>query len=147
MRGSTGTGANEKNEKTIVDTDILVWYFRGHRGAEAFLAAIPRPLRHVSSLTVMELIQGCRNKKEIKEITAFVAANIALVVHPDRAASEMAIGLLSRYALSERLHTIDALIAATAITTSATLATANARHFGRLPGLTLRKFDPGRAVP
>lgn len=137
---------SEKTEKILVDTDILVWYFRGHEGAEAFLAAIARPARQVSSLTVMELIQGCRNKKEIKEIGAFLAANIPLVVHPDRAASEMAIRLLSRYALFQGLRTVDALLAATAITSEVSLATGNWRHFQSLPGLKIRRFDPSVAV-
>jgi predicted nucleic acid-binding protein len=47
----------------LFDTDILIWYFRGHERARRFLARVPHPRRAVSALTVMELLQGCRSQE------------------------------------------------------------------------------------
>ena len=39
----------------IVDTDILIWYFRGDEAARRFLTRVPFPERTVSALTVSSL--------------------------------------------------------------------------------------------
>jgi predicted nucleic acid-binding protein len=48
----------------ILDTDILIWYFRGDATARRFLARLPFPERAVSALTVMELVQGCGRRAD-----------------------------------------------------------------------------------
>ena len=68
----------------IVDTDILIWYFRGDEPARRFLARMPFPERTVSALTVMELVQGCRDQREARDVAAFVSENLAAVIPPTR---------------------------------------------------------------
>ena len=53
-----------------------------------------------------------------------------------------AISLLKTYALSHGLRTVDAIIAATAITSKASFATCNYRHFSMMDEMTLIRFDP-----
>jgi predicted nucleic acid-binding protein len=89
----------------------------------------------------MELIQGCLNKQELRVVKEFIKANISTVINPDERISEKAVLLLERHSLSDGLRTIDALIAATALTKGASLATANYRHFKKIPNLTILRFE------
>ena len=127
----------------IVDTDILVWYFRGDDAARRFLARLPFPERAVSALTVMELLQGCRDQREARDMAVFVSENLAAVIHPDEAISRRAIRLLELHALGAGLRVVDALIAATALEASVALATANVRHYRAIAGLSVVRFRAG----
>ena len=138
VEDSPGTEAS----RVVFDTDILIWYFRGNEGARRFLARVPYPHRTISSLSVMELLQGCRDQDEARRVKAFVADNLAAVLHPDEAVSRRAIALLERHALSHGLRVVDALIAAAALENGSVLATANLRHYRALPGLSLLAFKP-----
>jgi predicted nucleic acid-binding protein len=133
---------NEKTPQILFDTDVLIWYFRGLERAATFIAETPLEQRLISSVCVMELVQGCRNKKELREITTFIAEAFPNRVHCDKIVSEKAIVLLGRYALSHGLRTVDALVAATAVTSGAALATGNYRHFEMIDRVRLVKFNP-----
>ena len=127
----------------IVDTDILIWYFRGDEAARRFLTRVPFPERTVSALTVMELLQGCRDQRETRDTAVFVSENLAAVIHPDEAISRRALQLLERYAQRAGLRVVDALIAATALEHRVALATANVRHYRAITGLSMVGFRPG----
>jgi len=54
----------------LFDTDVLIWYLRGHAKAAA---AIEQELqRQISVVSYMELLQGARDKSEIKLIRSFI---------------------------------------------------------------------------
>jgi hypothetical protein len=131
-----------KIPKVIVDTDILIWYFRGNKDAKAFLMGIPYKERAVASLCIMELVQGCLNKAELKTVKNFIKENFSIVIHPDENIAEKAIALLEKHALSEGLRTVDALIAASALKHSASLATSNDKHFKNISHLSIINFQP-----
>lgn len=138
-----GRGKEEREiSKVIFDTDVLIWYFRGKSKAMEFIVDVPFEERCVSSLCIMELIQGCLSKDELKKIKGFVKENICHIVYPDEAVSNKAILLLERHASSDNLRTIDAMIAATAILIDASLATANIKHFKNISTLKIKKFSP-----
>ena len=124
----------------IVDTDVLVWYLRGSEQALRFLTRIPHHRRGVSSLGVMELIQGCRTYDESTQVNAFITDGFARVVHPDESISRRAIDLLEEHARSHGLRVVDALIAATAIETRSSLATANVKHYRAISRLRVIPF-------
>ena len=126
----------------IFDTDILIWYFRGNAKAKALLEGTERDRRWISSVTLMEVMQGCRNQEELLDSQAFVAENISRIIHPRTSLSEKAIHLVAEYALSHGLKVIDALIAASALLHRAVLVTGNLRHFRFIPGINLREFAP-----
>ena len=128
--------------QVIFDTDVLVWYLRGRESARRFILRVPAPARTVSALTMMELIQGCRNGAEVGEVYGFMRDDIARLVHRDEAASHRAIGLLERHAAAHGLRVVDALIAAAALQVGAVLATANVRHYRVVDGLLLLAFRP-----
>lgn len=138
-----GEQAARTTARTIVfDTDVLIWYFRGHSRARRFLARVAHPHRAVSSLTVMELLQGCRNQEEVRQARAFVGENIPRVLHPDERVSQRAIDLLAQHAMAHGLRVVDALIAATALEAGFALATANTKHYRVIPRLHLVGFKP-----
>lgn len=126
----------------IFDTDVLIWYFRGNQKARAFISGVPFKDRRVSSLCIMELVQGCRDRQELRAIKEFIRDNIAGVIHPDERISEKAIMLLEGYALADGLRTVDAIVAATALREDDTLVSANVKHFKKIVGLEISKFEP-----
>ena len=126
----------------IFDTDILIWYFRGNKKARAFISGVPFRDRRVSSLCIMELVQGCRDRQELRAVKEFIRDNIAGVIHPDERISEKAITLLEGYALADGLRTVNALVAATALREDDTLVSANYKHFKKIAGLDVNKFEP-----
>ena len=138
-----GEQAARATARTVVfDTDVLIWYFRGHDRARRFLARVAHAQRAVSSLTVMELLQGCRNQEEVRHARAFVIENIPRLMHPDERVSQRAIDLLAQHAIAHGLRVVDALIAATALEAGFALATANTKHYRVVPRLHLVGFRP-----
>lgn len=47
----------------LIDTDVLIWYLRGHAEAGRLLDSLAEPI--LSAVTYMELMQGCRDKREL----------------------------------------------------------------------------------
>ena len=131
----------EKVLPVLFDTDVLVWYFRGLKSSADLIAQTPLERRFISSVCIMELIQGCRNKRELKDVTAFIRENFH-VVHCNQVVSERAISLLQIYSLSHGLRTIDAIIASTVLVNKALLVTGNYRHFDMIKALWVMRFEP-----
>lgn len=127
-------------QKIAFDTDVLIWYFRGNERARRFIADVPYLNRSLSSLAVMELLQGCRHPEEVRYVRLFIADNFSLVLHPDESISRRAIDLLEEHALSHGLRVIDAIIAATALEAGYRLATANLKHYRFISQLSLVPF-------
>ncbi len=64
----------------LIDTDILIWYLRGHVLAATFLRS--RQPVTISVVTYMELIQGARNKEELQALRKTIQqkpANVSYV--------------------------------------------------------------------
>ena len=125
----------------LFDTDVLIWYFRGLEEAARIIEETPYEHRCVGSVCIMELIQGCKNKKELKVISDFCRENFSRVIHCDEIISEKAISLLRSYSLSHGLRTVDAIIAATSMTGKFTLVTGNWRHFNMIEKMKLVRFS------
>jgi predicted nucleic acid-binding protein len=124
----------------LIDSDVLVWLTRGHRGAAERLRTI-KPWR-ISAVTYIELAQGCRDKAELARLKTGLAARETEVVPITAAISVRATDLIDRLAQSHGMRLADALIAATAIERQATLITADAKHFSAVAGLTIDVFEP-----
>jgi predicted nucleic acid-binding protein len=130
--------------RVVFDTDVLIWYLRGNTAARRLLERVDYTDRAISSLGLMELIQGCRRQDEVREVKAFVAENFSVVLHPDEATSRSAIGLLEQHALAHGLRAVDAIIAASTLENGCALATGNVKHFEVISQLDLVPFRPGR---
>ena len=54
----------------LFDTDVLIWYLRGNPKASELLEQTDE--RNISVVTYMELLQGAKNKGEIRVIRKFL---------------------------------------------------------------------------
>ena len=124
----------------LVDTDVLIWNFRGDRLAAQLLDAAPGV--GLSSVTYMELVQGMRNKRELQRLRQALHYWQARVLPVTEGISARAVFLVEEFALSHSLQLADALIAATAIDHGEPLVTANDRHYRHIPDLEIELFRP-----
>lgn len=116
----------------LVDTDVLVDYLRGQPAARAFLEARAGEPLAVSVITVAELHAGAR-EPEKPALEALLSVFTQLPV--DAAIARQAGAWRRAYRDSHGTGLADALIAATALSCGATLATLNTRHFPMFPTL------------
>ena len=131
-------GANDV-ALTIVDSDILIDVARGEADAiNCLLHMEQTSTLAISVISQMELIVGCRNKKELHDLATFLKRFQILKV-TDRI-SEVAIDLLTEYFLSHRLLIADGLIAATALVYNESFITKNQRDFRFIAGLNLLAY-------
>lgn len=126
----------------LIDTDVLI--DAGHGIPEAVTVleqAAARGDLAISVVTEMELIVGCRNRRELEVLTRFLAR--FAILYLDRTASEQAAQLLRQYRLSHNLLIADALIAATAISRNISLISKNQRDYRFINTLNLLSYpDP-----
>ncbi|OPX22989.1 MAG: type II toxin-antitoxin system VapC family toxin [Candidatus Latescibacterota bacterium] len=126
--------ATASNAAGLTDTDILIDATRGVEDAVAFLTAQQVGAGvHVSIISAMELVAGCRNKVELARVQQFLQQVTVLPV--SAAASQTAYELMESFFLSHGLLIPDALIAATALEDGLTLHSRNNRHFRMIPTL------------
>ena len=125
---------------TLIDSDVLIWLLRGNAQAAKQVAAIAN--WSISAITYMELVQGCRNKAELRALQKTFRSNQTDVLQLTPDISEKACALVEQFALSHSVHMADALIAATAIAHGLTLLTGNAKHFAAIDGLQVVAYTP-----
>lgn len=124
---------------TIVDTDILIDVARGEADAINCLLHLQQTSTlAISAVSHMELIVGCRNKKELQDLENFLNRYQILKIS-DRI-SERAVDLLTQYFLSHGLRIPDGLIAATALVHNEAFITKNQRDFRFIAGLNLLSY-------
>ena len=126
----------------LFDSDILIDVSRRVPPAIAWFQEIlaPQHGEAASELVVpgivwLELIEGCRNKREIVRVSKLFQS--IRIVWPDSSASDYAIALVKRFNLSHGLRKYDALVAVTALALDQPLHTFNVRHFRIVPGLKI----------
>ena len=126
----------------IVDTDILIDVGRGDKTAITYLESLEKSKElAVSAVTYMELIVGCKNKREQQVVKRFVTRFEVIAL--TEAITEKALELLLEYRLSHGLLIADALIAATAIEQNQPLASKNQRDYRFIGGLELLPYPSG----
>ena len=81
----------------------------------------------------MELIQGCRNKKEQqnieKELTAYA------VIWPSVETCDLALAVFAKYHLQYNIGILDALISQMSVSLNLPLYTFNQKHYAAVPNL------------
>jgi predicted nucleic acid-binding protein len=123
---------------TLVDSDVLIWVMRGEVRANAFLETLPSIA--LSAVNHIELIQGMRNRRELKALRDFMRVWDAQSFPITESISTRAVKLVERHFLSHHLQLADALIAATALEHKLVLATGNSKHFKMIAGLKIKPF-------
>ena len=124
----------------LVDTDVLIFNQRGNEKAAEWLDS----QHHItlSAVTWMELIQGVRNKQELRTLREALRYWGASIQPINEEISARAQFWLETYALSHGMRMADALIAATAWHLACPLVTANDRHYRFIDELELQVFRP-----
>jgi predicted nucleic acid-binding protein len=122
----------------IVDTDVLIDYFRGYEAAKDKLTEI-LPFK-ISAVTFMELLQGSHDKETLRIIEKQLKVWNVTIIQMTEAMSARAIQFVREFTLSHSVQVMDALIAATALEERETLLTGNEKHFACIPGLSVEIF-------
>ena len=124
----------------LIDTDVLIWFLRGRSSAREALAQC-RPVE-LSAVTYMELVQGVRDKSELRMLRRTIRLNGWRILPLTEDISHRAVMYVEGYALSDGLRVADALIAASAVQSGAALMTANSRHYQCIPDIELEPYRP-----
>ena len=123
----------------IVDTDVLIWYSRGHQKAIDVIHSLDR--FSLSVVTYIEIIQGVRSKKELNAFKKALGILNAQVIQIDELISTKAMFYVEQYALSHTMELADALIGASAVIKQLPLITGNEKHYKHLPEIKVQKFQ------
>ena len=116
----------------LLDTDVLVDFFRGHSKAVAFVNAHSARII-LSSIVVAELYAGVKGDAEQSVLENFVSLFRVVPVSAEIAKTG---GLYKHdYGRSHGVGLADAILAATAEAENAELKTLNTRHYPMLKGL------------
>lgn len=124
----------------LVDTDILIDVSRGISQAIETLEELQEDhILSISVLTQMELMVGCENKKEFKQLENFLKR--FEIIQLTEGISTKAVDLFKEYRLSHGVLIADMLIASTAITHEIELISKNQKDYTFIEDLELRKYS------
>jgi len=124
----------------LFDTDVLIWFLRGSERAAAVIDATEE--RGLSVVSYMELLQGARDKREVRAIKEFLSvADFGMVPLSENIGHRASI-YMEEFGLKAGMGMADALQAATAVEGHLTLCTANRRHYAVVSELQLSVFQP-----
>lgn len=122
----------------LLDTCVVIDLLRGRDAALAFVSSLAGA-PSVSAITATEIVAGCRNAPERRQIESLLSHYDVRDIGLDVAT--LAGDFLRQYGPSHGIDPLDALIAATAKVHSLQLATLNLKHFPMFAGLK-RPYRP-----
>lgn len=124
----------------IIDTDVLIWYLRGNEASKKIVESnIPFS---ISVVTYMELVQGMKNRDEMKKFQKQIQKWNVTIIQIDKEISSRAMFYVQEYALSHSMMLADGLISATVVQNGEILLTANEKHYKFIPTIEFKKFIP-----
>jgi predicted nucleic acid-binding protein len=124
-------------EKDLVlcDTNIFIHWFNNHKPTIEKLKEIGLENIAVSSISIMELIEGVDNKQQLQQLKKKIKNYY--IIDFTKEVSGLSIELVEKYKLSHELQIPDAIIGATAITHKIRLFTYNVKDFHFMPDINL----------
>ena len=120
--------------KLLVDTDVMIDLWRGYAPAGEWLRSLPEAPA-VSVITVLELLRGCRNRREQAAVEQLFQQ--MPVLYLDEPSCVLAVDYFRAFYLKQGLGILDALIAASAASHGLVLCTFNEKHYRGLPELQI----------
>ena len=124
---------------TLIDTDILIDVGKGVPDAVDLLKNTgANSTAAISVVTQMELIVGCRDKKELQEVNKFLRQFDIISIN--EAIAQQSVDLLQNYYLSHNLLIADSLIAATSLILDVPFVSKNQRDYRFIQGLNLLPY-------
>ena len=124
----------------LLDTDVLIWYLRGNQNAYELIHSIGEFA--ISAVTYMELVQGMRNKDELRALKRALKQWRVKTIYMSEEISAQALFYVEEYFLSHSMQLADALIGSTCATYGMTLYTANDKHYKVIKELDIFVFRP-----
>jgi predicted nucleic acid-binding protein len=124
----------------LFDTDVLIWHLRGN--LHAAQAVNEDDARSISVVTFMELLQGARDRQEVRAIKRFLFSLQFHMLPLTENIGHRASIYLEEYGLSTGLGMADSLLAATAVENQERLLTSDEKHYKVIRDLDLRVFRP-----
>lgn len=124
----------------LIDTDILIWYMKGNEKAYRFIENNKN--FHISVVTYIEIVQGMRNKQELKSFRKFLRSCNTHFIYLNEEISTKAMFYIEQYYLSHSIQFADALIAATAVSHGLPITTGNYKHYKVIKEIQINKFRP-----
>ena len=126
--------------RMLFDTDVFIWVQRGNTKAAKLIDTTEE--RYISTQTYMELLEGARDKTQLRQNKDFFKSLEFTVLPFTENIGHRAAIYIELYALSHHMRAADAIIAATATETGLKLVTANSKHYKHIPDLKLRVLKP-----
>ena len=117
----------------FIDSCIVIDSIKGIEDIKNQISQIQTPC--INFIVEMELVQGARDKRELKKIVKELNSFNRLDFHNDIAM--LSAQLIKEYALSHNLQIADSIIAATCLVYNISLFTHNKRDFKFIPSLEL----------
>ena len=124
----------------LFDADVLIWLLRGNERAIAEVDACAE--RRASIVTLMELLQGARNRRESGSIRNLLGELGVHVVPITAEVGSLAAAIIEEHALAHGIQVVDAMVAATSLHHGWPLCSGNAKHYRPVKGLELKLFRP-----
>jgi len=124
----------------LIDTDVLIWYMKGNE--KAYKSIENNINFQISVVTYVELVQGMRNKEELKIFREFLKSWNAQIIYLNEEISIKAMFYVEQHYLSHSLQLADALIAATAMSHGLPIMTGNDKRYKVIKEIQIKKFRP-----
>lgn len=121
----------------LLDTDVMVDVLRGFPDSVEWMRSLTEEVPALPGLVVLELMNGCRTKMEMKRLLKRVEP--FLIYWPSDNDCDRALIEFAKGRLSHGISIMDVLIAETAVGLSATLCTFNTKHFKSIARLKTRQ--------
>lgn len=122
----------------LCDTNIFIEFLNGDEPTLKRLRQIGFDSLLVSSITVIELIKGTKNKNHLRKLISDI--NAFSILNFNEEISEKSMELIRNYHLSHNLHLADSIIAASSVVFNLELLTYNLRDFKFIENLKLYKI-------
>ncbi|GAB4158129.1 MAG: type II toxin-antitoxin system VapC family toxin [Candidatus Dojkabacteria bacterium] len=119
----------------LLDTDIIIDLLRGYPKAIEFFKGLDEI--NVTFITALELIDGCKNKREIGIINNLLK-NVTII---DASAKSqiMALKFFEQFKLSKGIGLVDSIIAGIVYEQDFILVTRNTKHYEFISGLNIHQ--------
>lgn len=128
----------------LLDTDVMIDLLREYPPAVNWLNSIGGEEIILPGFVVMELIQGCENKREQEKIGQEVGTYSVIWPLPEMCNDALAV--FARYYLSHGIGMLDALIGQMAVALNLPLYTFNEKHYIAIPNLrTVQPYQKAKA--
>jgi tRNA(fMet)-specific endonuclease VapC len=135
--------------KYILDTNAVSALMRGEasvvatlRGKDKQDVAVPQPVMAEIAYGI-ERLPRSRRKERLRERFAMIREEMTRVPWDDEVSDRFGTAKAALERAGTRLEDFDLAVAAHALASGAVLVTANVRHLGRIPGLSIQDWAKG----